>query len=545
MVTINHVGIEAGWLRKQLSGGEEATKVIASDAADAAAAAEADAAADAEASAVAGGVDMAAAKQALTDGDHSSRAVPSGAGAAAAAVPTWRSEMEALRRRHAGKKIIGSVTRLERMAGLASKLLAFEQLLTAYPFWRDKVILVQRCIVRPTQRREAMRCADELAQLVQRIEARFGPVIDYQVYDANCPGVLFAGAIRGQGTLSLAQRLGLWAASDVFCDTSLRAGLDLMPIEYLLVRMHVLEEREKTVQAGGSDGGGSGASNSRGARSGSLRSSAIATAAGGMHGSSTSLGSTNSLEDASTGSARLGLAKRKVCATAGGDGAGVIVLSEFSTMCNVLNGAVRTNPWSGSDVVNCLDGALTMASEDQRRRLARDEPYVSRRGTGRWFRSVLNDLEAMFSTKALNTARKAKQEEAAAVRRAGGLGQPGLLSGQPERDFEALNIAKVRPRVPPVRFSRLHFFFVADALACSTRVHTHTAHDSGLTRSIGGEGIPRVQGTACVSTRLRRHADWARGVESRVQVELSGGGGGGTCAGPHGGSAREDVRLPA
>ena len=480
VVTINHVGIEAGWLRKQLSGGEGAKEVMASDAAAAAAAAAAVLAAE-ESSQVEklGAAGSAAAVVTTTPSPSPSPPSPPPP-PLLPPVPTWRSECEAIRRRHAGKKIIGSVTRLERLSGLAAKLLAFEQLLTAYPVWRDKVILVQRCIVRPTQRREAMRCADELAQLVRRIEARFGPVIDYQVYDANCPGVLFAGAIRGQGTLSLAQRLGLWAACDVFCDTSLRAGLDLMPIEYLLVRMHLLEERQKESSASsgtrspsgggvgsgsGGGGGGGGSGSGRGIRSGS-RGGSSGTLRGAAGGSSTgSLGSTSSLEAAETGSARLGLAKRKPGGTAGGAGAGVIVMSEFSTMCNVLNGAMRTNPWSGSDVVSSLDIALTMAPEEQRARLARDEPFVAHRGTGRWFRSVLNDLEAVFDS--TNGTRKSKQAAAAAVAAAaaakkqqqqqqaatatakGGRGQgarghSALASGQgPDRDFEALDIRKV------------------------------------------------------------------------------------------------------
>ena len=71
---------------------------------------------------------------------------------------------------------------------------------------------------------------------------------------------------------------------------------------------------------------------------------------------------------------------------------GVVICSEFSVVSNVLNGALRVNPFDIKMSVTCLDKALTMAEAEKDVRRARDEAFVTSCTSSRWTKSVLNDL---------------------------------------------------------------------------------------------------------------------------------------------------------
>lgn len=71
---------------------------------------------------------------------------------------------------------------------------------------------------------------------------------------------------------------------------------------------------------------------------------------------------------------------------------GVVILSEFSACCCVLNGAVRVNPWNITGLVNSLDHALTMSDEERLGRRARDLPYITSQPAANWTKQVLSVL---------------------------------------------------------------------------------------------------------------------------------------------------------
>ncbi|KAI9998641.1 hypothetical protein PInf_003223 [Phytophthora infestans] len=71
---------------------------------------------------------------------------------------------------------------------------------------------------------------------------------------------------------------------------------------------------------------------------------------------------------------------------------GVVILSEFSACCCVLNGAVRVNPWNITGLVNSLDHALTMSNEERLGRRARDLPYITNQPAANWTKQVLSVL---------------------------------------------------------------------------------------------------------------------------------------------------------
>lgn len=75
------------------------------------------------------------------------------------------------------------------------------------------------------------------------------------------------------------------------------------------------------------------------------------------------------------------------------DRPGVVILSEFSACCCVLNGAVRVNPWNITGLVNSLDHALTMSDEERLGRRARDLPYITNQPAANWTKQVLSVLQ--------------------------------------------------------------------------------------------------------------------------------------------------------
>ncbi|ETV90852.1 trehalose-phosphatase [Aphanomyces invadans] len=73
--------------------------------------------------------------------------------------------------------------------------------------------------------------------------------------------------------------------------------------------------------------------------------------------------------------------------------AGVVLLSEFSACCCVLNGGLRINPWNITEVVNSLDRAINMSNDERLGRRARDLPYITNQPASNWTKQVLSILQ--------------------------------------------------------------------------------------------------------------------------------------------------------
>jgi len=122
--------------------------------------------------------------------------------------------------RHPNRIIISGVDVAQRLSGIGLKFLAYERLLTDYPSWQNKIVLVQKCLVPHNRQVDELITLRELRFLVRRIRDAFGPhVIDYE-------------EIRGS-QLPMAKRLALWRASDIFVSTPVREGLNLQPLEFI------------------------------------------------------------------------------------------------------------------------------------------------------------------------------------------------------------------------------------------------------------------------------------------------------------------------
>lgn len=139
---------------------------------------------------------------------------------AALQLPTTVSGAAALRAKHAGRKIIVGVDNAQYLSGIGLKLNAYERLLADSAVWRDKLVLVQRCLVPGARRLDEYRTLREIRAIVKRIQKRFGEsAIDYEeVYGSSMP---------------VDQRLALWKASDCLLNSELRGGFHPWPLEFI------------------------------------------------------------------------------------------------------------------------------------------------------------------------------------------------------------------------------------------------------------------------------------------------------------------------
>ena len=139
------------------------------------------------------------------------------------AFPSVQDDAEALQEKHEGRSIIAGIAVAQRLSGVSLKLLAFERLLTDYPVWQSKVVLLQRCLIPGTRRVDEADTLREVRSLVQRIKMKFGSeVIDYEEQ---------VGSV-----LPIDQRLAIWMSSHVMMHTPIREGLNLCPLEYVFAR---------------------------------------------------------------------------------------------------------------------------------------------------------------------------------------------------------------------------------------------------------------------------------------------------------------------
>lgn len=76
---------------------------------------------------------------------------------------------------------------------------------------------------------------------------------------------------------------------------------------------------------------------------------------------------------------------------------GVVIASEFSAVCSILNGALRVNPFDIQMTVTIMDKALSMDSEEKEGRRYRDVDFVSNSPSDRWVKNVLRDMNDAYT----------------------------------------------------------------------------------------------------------------------------------------------------
>ncbi|KAL7566116.1 hypothetical protein ACA910_003890 [Epithemia clementina (nom. ined.)] len=71
---------------------------------------------------------------------------------------------------------------------------------------------------------------------------------------------------------------------------------------------------------------------------------------------------------------------------------GVVIASEFSAICSILNGALRVNPYDIKMMITTIDKALSMDMQEREGRRYRDIDFVSNSPSDKWVKNVLRDL---------------------------------------------------------------------------------------------------------------------------------------------------------
>jgi len=83
---------------------------------------------------------------------------------------------------------------------------------------------------------------------------------------------------------------------------------------------------------------------------------------------------------------------------------GVVISSEFSTVCNVMNGVIRVNPYDIQMTVTSIDKALTMDAKEKEGRRFRDTAFVQSTPSSEWTENVLHDLNDAITMTHYNTS---------------------------------------------------------------------------------------------------------------------------------------------
>uniref|UniRef100_A0A7S0Q8K7 Alpha,alpha-trehalose-phosphate synthase (UDP-forming) n=1 Tax=Coccolithus braarudii TaxID=221442 RepID=A0A7S0Q8K7_9EUKA len=120
------------------------------------------------------------------------------------------------------KRVVSAVDYLDRLKGVAPKLLAWEELLTEYQHYRNGYVLVQVCVGARNriQIQTAPAVEQEIRTIVDRINEAFPGAVHFEVRDQFGPD----------------ERLRLWCNSDALLTTSLREAINTTPLEFVLAR---------------------------------------------------------------------------------------------------------------------------------------------------------------------------------------------------------------------------------------------------------------------------------------------------------------------
>lgn len=145
-------------------------------------------------------------------------------------MPSVNEYVVKCRNAHPSRIAIGGLDVAQRLSGVTFKLLAFERLLSDYPIYKQKLVMIQKCLIPGSRKADETVTLAEIRALVKRIVDKFGPnVISYEELHGS--------------SLPTDRRLAMWKGIDVLINTPIREGLNLWPLEYVYTR-------EKTTPAG-------------------------------------------------------------------------------------------------------------------------------------------------------------------------------------------------------------------------------------------------------------------------------------------------------
>lgn len=153
-------------------------------------------------------------------------------------VLSHRSTVErvaSIRNQFRGRVIFAAIDRMESLKGIPLKLIALERFIQRCPEWAGKIVLVQVGISAFERGDDYTKTRNEVLSMVANVNGRWPGTIQFQ----EC----------AESEMRLQQRMALLKAADVVMVTTIRDGLNLIPLEFTIAHLDALRE-----PAGGVDG---------------------------------------------------------------------------------------------------------------------------------------------------------------------------------------------------------------------------------------------------------------------------------------------------
>ena len=227
-----------------------------------------------------------------------------------------------IREQFKGKILMSGIDRLESFKGITLKLLGLERFLDRKPEYVGKLVLVQIGISAFERGEDYKTTKAEVLASVERVNSKYPGTIHFQ----ECT----------ESEMRLNQRLALLRASDILIITSVRDGLNRVPLEFSIAHEDALDR---------------GVDNYARAERGEP-----------------------------------GVVKIRP---------GICILSEFASSARVMRGSIHVNPWKVAEIAHAIGCSLEANFEEHRRRIRYDSELVNRVTTQRWAFAVLVDLKGV------------------------------------------------------------------------------------------------------------------------------------------------------
>ncbi len=236
--------------------------------------------------------------------------------------PTTAERVAEIKEQFKGKVVMVAIDRLENLKGAPLKILGLERFLDKRPEYVGRIVLVQVGISALERGDDYINTRKEVLRLVNNVNGKYPGTIQFQ--ECNEP------------EMRLPQRMALLRAADIAIVTSLRDGLNRLPLEFSIAHQDALGVGIKNYA---------------------------------------------DYEEGVEGAVRVR--------------PGICILSEFASCARVMRGSIHVNPWKLAEIAHAIECSLRMDVEEHRRRIKYDSEFVTRVTTQRWALAVLMDLKSV------------------------------------------------------------------------------------------------------------------------------------------------------
>eukprot|EP00752_Nemacystus_decipiens_P007782 g6950.t1 len=132
-----------------------------------------------------------------------------------------------LRKVYQGRYVFVGIDKVERLKGLQLKFTAFYKLLLESPHLADRIVLLQLGISVHEREQDYHKCLTELRSLAAKINSEFAPSPEKPVLVLE---------LEDENSFTLHRRLPYLCLADCLLNTSVRDGLNSLPLEYVQVQ---------------------------------------------------------------------------------------------------------------------------------------------------------------------------------------------------------------------------------------------------------------------------------------------------------------------